>query len=629
MKRQKTTAILSSLIFTVLFSTVWGTVNTNAEKGVLRTYSATTQGKAKINVGAGISFNQSSDYFNGMVRNGKIDSVRVNGKGIPESELVLAQMFSSNIFVSMGLLTFWDLSMSLPFYYDWAGVPNVRDGGLGDLELATKLQVPSHYKIFHQGYLIAGTIPLGMKKNGLFPRHPYYIESKKVNQAQSFYSANCPTIKLQALWTVDIGETIKKLPLQIHLNLGGVIAVSSLEQRNTLIGGLALEYTPVEFLTIFTDFYSESRWSNYSTKLDPNCDPAYFSPGLKINTPTGVYLVFSGDFSLSSRENYDRLNWKPGSGRGKGYEYSTGVTPRYGAQFIIGWNGFVTVQDDDKDGIKNDEDRCPRDAEDIDGFQDDDGCPDADNDFDGIPDLLDKCPNEAEDKDGFEDEDGCPDPDNDGDGIPDIKDQCPNVAEDFDGFEDRDGCYDPDNDKDGVLDSLDKCPNEPEDFDNFQDDDGCPDLDNDKDGIPDLKDKCPNEMEVFNNLDDEDGCPDSVKKEPDIPKQQILKGIAFKNNSPEMTFESYQLLEPLIMQMKQYPEVEIEIRGHTDSSGENARNMQLSQMRAESIRQYLGTKGIELHRIRSVGFGSSSPIADNRTAAGRVQNRRIEIVRLK
>ncbi len=125
--------------------------------------------------------------------------------------------------------------------------------------------------------------------------------------------------------------------------------------------------------------------------------------------------------------------------------------------------------DNDKDGIEDIKDKCPNDAEDKDGFEDEDGCPDPDNDKDGILDvddkcpnvyglkeyngcpdtdgdgiydLIDKCPNEAEDKDGFEDEEGCPDPDNDKDGILDAADKCPNEAEAFNGFEDEDGCPD-------------------------------------------------------------------------------------------------------------------------------------------------------------------------------------------
>ena len=99
----------------------------------------------------------------------------------------------------------------------------------------------------------------------------------------------------------------------------------------------------------------------------------------------------------------------------------------------------------------------------------------GDADLDGIPDNIDECPNAAEDFDGYQDEDGCPDPDNDGDGILDVNDDCPGRAEDFDGFQDADGCPDPDNDGDGILDVNDKCPDVAENYNGYQDDDGCPD----------------------------------------------------------------------------------------------------------------------------------------------------------
>ena len=69
------------------------------------------------------------------------------------------------------------------------------------------------------------------------------------------------------------------------------------------------------------------------------------------------------------------------------------------------------MQDSDGDGIEDRLDDCPDDPEDMDGFEDDDGCPEPDNDLDGIPDELDECPDEAEDYDGNEDGDGCPEED--------------------------------------------------------------------------------------------------------------------------------------------------------------------------------------------------------------------------
>lgn len=100
----------------------------------------------------------------------------------------------------------------------------------------------------------------------------------------------------------------------------------------------------------------------------------------------------------------------------------------------------------------------------------------SDVDLDGLDDRVDKCPEQAEDKDGFEDGDGCPDLDDDGDGVPDTVDKCRRLAEDLDGFQDDDGCPDPDNDGDGILDKDDLCPKQPENFNGFEDGDGCPDV---------------------------------------------------------------------------------------------------------------------------------------------------------
>ncbi len=98
--------------------------------------------------------------------------------------------------------------------------------------------------------------------------------------------------------------------------------------------------------------------------------------------------------------------------------------------------------DPDEDGVRLDEDRCPSIPEDIDGFEDSDGCPEFDNDNDGIYDAEDACPSSPEDYDGFRDEDGCDDWDNDKDGIPDSVDVCKNNPETVNGFKDEDGCPD-------------------------------------------------------------------------------------------------------------------------------------------------------------------------------------------
>lgn len=196
------------------------------------------------------------------------------------------------------------------------------------------------------------------------------------------------------------------------------------------------------------------------------------------------------------------------------------------------------LPDRDNDGVPDYDDECLITAEDLDDFQDEDGCPEHDNDRDGVPDDRDKCPDEPEDSDGFADTDGCPDNDNDNDGQPDIADRCPNDPEDIDGYHDSDGCPDHDDDRDGIDDTRDLCPDNDaapmvqmqldfgpnarrqptaerrleieallqsskEDWDGFEDDDGCPDLDHDNDGIPNWDDHCPDRKGVV----EQSGCP--------------------------------------------------------------------------------------------------------------------------
>lgn len=177
---------------------------------------------------------------------------------------------------------------------------------------------------------------------------------------------------------------------------------------------------------------------------------------------------------------------------------------------VLGFSYIAETKDPDGDGVADPADLCPLDPEDLDGFEDSDGCPDVDNDNDALPDVSDKCPGEPEDLDGFEDADGCPDEDNDKDGIKDNQDKCPAEPENKNGFEDDDGCPDtPDTDKDGVADPDDKCPSEPEDTDGFEDTDGCPDLDNDGDGFNDDVDECVDEPEdgKGDDVEQKDGCP--------------------------------------------------------------------------------------------------------------------------
>lgn len=294
--------------------------------------------------------------------------------------------------------------------------------------------------------------------------------------------------------------------------------------------------------------------------------------------------------------------------------------------------GFIfepSIGDRDGDGYKDDDDDCPDEAEDFDGFEDHDGCPELDNDGDMILDDDDDCPLIPEDFDGDQDEDGCPegqDGDADGDGISDELDQCPDEVEDRDGFQDDDGCPDPDNDGDGILDVQDLCPNNPEDLDGFEDDDGCPDPDNDGDRILDPDDACPNEPEVYNAYEDEDGCPDE-SEDIIIEDDQIvvLRKIYFETDSAVIQPRSFPIVDAVATTLLGNPQLTlVEIQGHADERGADEYNIRLTRDRAAAVLEAMVERGVPRERLRSAGYGERCPVDDSSNREAWEQNRRVE-----
>lgn len=298
-------------------------------------------------------------------------------------------------------------------------------------------------------------------------------------------------------------------------------------------------------------------------------------------------------------------------------------------RLILGFVFEPSIGDRDGDGYKDDQDQCPDDPEDFDGFQDGDGCPDPDNDNDGILDVDDRCPNIAEDRDGDRDEDGCPEVnvpgDRDGDGIPDHKDKCPDDPEDKDGFEDLDGCPEYDNDKDGIPDKEDSCPDDAEDKDGFEDEDGCPDPDNDKDQIPDVRDKCPNDPETYNGFQDEDGCPDKGKVIIEGSDIVILEKVQFETNSAKILPQSDEILDAVAATMKGHPEfLVMEVAGHADERSSDEHNLNLTKARAASVMAALQQRGISTRRLVSQGYGEFCPIDSASNPVAWEKNRRVD-----
>jgi OOP family OmpA-OmpF porin len=179
-----------------------------------------------------------------------------------------------------------------------------------------------------------------------------------------------------------------------------------------------------------------------------------------------------------------------------------------------------------------------------------------------------------------------------------------------------DGCP-IDSDGDGVPDYLDKCPDTPAGV--KVNPNGCP-IDSDGDGVPDYLDKCPDTPKGAKV--DANGCTMKLTE-----KVSITLKINFDTNKAVIKPGFGREIQAVADFMRQYPGTAVVIEGHTDNVGEADYNQKLSQRRAEAVAKTLSHDyGIAADRIQAVGYGQSRPIADNKTAEGRAENRRVTAV---
>ena len=333
--------------------------------------------------------------------------------------------------------------------------------------------------------------------------------------------------------------------------------------------------------------------------------------GIKVNLAPAVALQYQILYNFTNGDDRDLV--------------VTGKNDRFISHTLGLIFSFGTPKDSDKDGIPDKLDKCPETPTGVQVTPN--GCP-VDSDNDGVADYLDKCPSVAgiatfngcpdTDGDGIQDsQDKCPNvkglaslngcPDTDGDGIADADDKCPNVK----GLAVFNGC--PDTDGDGIIDSEDRCPNAkgPKELK------GCPD--GDKDGIPDIDDKCPTVFGIAENK----GCP-AIKEETMKVFTKALTGILFETGKDVIKASSYPILNNIVTIMKENPEYNLNIDGHTDAVGDDAMNLDLSQRRADAVKKFLTDKGVEANKMTAKGYGETIPVADNNTPAGKAKNRRVE-----
>jgi outer membrane protein OmpA-like peptidoglycan-associated protein len=274
-------------------------------------------------------------------------------------------------------------------------------------------------------------------------------------------------------------------------------------------------------------------------------------------------------------------------------------------------------RDTDGDGVPDRRDKCPNTPR---GAKvDANGCP-IDNDGDGVYDGLDACPGTP--RGCTVDAKGCPS-DQDADGVCDGLDKCADTPKGAD--VDANGCP-KDSDGDGVLDGLDKCPGTPKGC--TVDANGCP-ADQDGDGVCDGLDKCPNTPAGAKV--DADGCPiEVIERETEMLDTGMirLQNVNFETGKANLLSESFPTLDIVGQVLGKWPELKIEIGGHTDSRGSDAANHKLSQARADSVLSYLMQKfpALKAEQFSVKGYGESKPVAPNTNALNMAKNRRVEFV---
>lgn len=169
-----------------------------------------------------------------------------------------------------------------------------------------------------------------------------------------------------------------------------------------------------------------------------------------------------------------------------------------------------------------------------------------------------------------------------------------------------------DTDGDGVPDAVDQCPNSPPGTE--VDEVGC-ERDDDNDGVLNSKDECPNTW------------PDTAVDEWGCAFQNVIKlpEVNFRTDSAELLDGADAELAAAAATLIQNPNIYVEVAGHTDSQGDPDYNIGLSQRRAETVRSYLVNAGVDENRVTARGYGETEPVADNGTAEGRAENRRVEL----
>ncbi len=420
------------------------TLNKDAMMGVNKTQSAQSLGHSKLGFSLlGELTNETSMFEDRGGTLGQMTRFHVNGDSTSANA---KDFWGANAYVALaiGIWDYFDFGLMLPVYYEKFSPEKLRPseelqdvsgtnvGGLGDMRTTLKIRMPlpedQVFDIAIVGGASFGTADLS--KDGMWLREPEYINTKS-RSAESF-GIKQTTLRGTLAMTIDFAKLDNGIPLQFHVNGGYRYIMDAGDFMDHVYSASgAFEFFPVEFFSIFAEYYSDFMPDIQYGSEKESLDLSQITGALVFHLPVGIDIHLGAEYYLGGDKYISALNAYQNSDPNNGgvIVYNGRVNPKYAVYGGITWAGFLLPQDRDEDGVTDKEDRCPDEF----GHKKNQGCPlaEPDLDEDGVCDPwvaekglldefantcdgIDQCPNEEGDG-----EDGCPldEPDVDADGV--------------------------------------------------------------------------------------------------------------------------------------------------------------------------------------------------------------------
>ena len=342
-----------------------------------------------------------------------------------------------------------------------AGNPLVIERGLDNIEAVVSQQLSARALL---GYNLGGFARLDLE----MPAYPLVVQGEEITRALGDLQISA-TIPLSSAFAIALVPLIRAPTAQsgsyVDGGMAGGISLTASTHLDPLTWVVDLGFIAGENRCLGSEASDCKNGVVLGQSLRGGGGFQYrifrwLVAGSELNSRLALVEGAIGDYTRSPVEVHAFAQAGDGTGVTATLAAGTGLVAGIGAPSFriaaaVGWRSTGEPPDWDLDGLPDEDDPCPQEAEDVDGYQDHDGCIDPDNDRDGILDEDDECPDQSEDTDNVDDEDGCPGFDNDHDGLLDVDDQCPT---DY-GPPQTLGC--PDRDGDRVPDSEDDCPTTP------------------------------------------------------------------------------------------------------------------------------------------------------------------------